>query len=498
MRNLLFICISAILLLFQPQPAHAQEDNNAHTTNILKEEVLPESMDANVDSLLHSWHASYFSISPEYCNDEDINVRMPDSIYEMRLNRLPRVIPMTYNDVVKNCIELYTDKKRNLMRYILGMADYFFPIIEPILDANNLPLELKYLAVVESALNPIAQSRVGANGLWQFMLPTGKIYGLTINSLVDERLDPIKATEAACRYFKDMYEIYGDWNLVMASYNCGPGNVNKAIRRAKGKTDFWDIYPYLPKETRLYVPLFIAANYAMNYACEHNLCAVKAPIPLATDSIIVNKSLHFTQVAEMTNLCIEEIRALNPQYKRDIIPGHSTPSVLKLPANASFSLADKMDSVYTYLADSLLHNDIRNYPDDSIPANPYKESITHTVASGENIYTIGNRYGVTPREIRTWNRLSSYRLPKGRKLKIQVDNGGFFIAEVNKSALKKETTPIAARVKDDFITYKVQKGDSLFAIAQKHPGISAHAIQQINNLSSSHIYPGQVLKIPAI
>lgn len=491
MRHFISLLITG-LLLFSPGNGYAQE------VNILAEDTLPESLDTDIVNLLHSWHAGYFSTSPEYCNDEDVNIQMPDSVYETRLNKLPRVIPMTYNDVVKNCIELYTDKRRGLMRYILGMSDYFFPIIEPILDAHGLPLELAYLAVVESALNPIAQSRVGASGLWQFMLPTGKIYGLTINSLVDERMDPVKATEAACKYFKDMYAIYGDWNLVMASYNCGPGNVNKAIRRAKGKTDFWDIYPYLPKETRLYVPLFIAVNYAMNYSCEHNLCAVSASIPLATDSIVINKSLHFRQVSDMTNLDIEEIRALNPQYKRDIIPGNTKPSILKLPAGISFSLSNKMDSVYSYRTDILLSNDIRNYPADSIPADPRYETITHRVEQGENIYLIANRYGVTPKEIGQWNKLPSYRLSTGKKLKLHVDNGGFFIAdaEIREPAVK--TASGQENNKEKYITYKVRKGDSLFDIAKKHPGITASSLQKTNTLSGTNIYPGQILKIPVM
>ncbi len=194
--------------------------------------LIPESLDANVDSLLHSWHVQYFSKVDEYCHDDAENVYFPDSVYEERLERLPSVIRLPYNEVVRDCIDLYAGRKRDLVRYMLGMADFYFPIIEQVLDKHNLPLELKYLAVVESALNPVALSRVGACGLWQFMLPTGKIYGLEINSLLDERRDPEKATEAACKYFEDMYAIYGDWNLVLASYNCGPGNVNKAIRRS--------------------------------------------------------------------------------------------------------------------------------------------------------------------------------------------------------------------------------------------------------------------------
>lgn len=222
--------------------------------------LLPESLDANVDSLLHSWHVQYFSQKDDYCHDDHDNVYYPDSVYAERLSRLPSVIDLPYNQVVRDCIDLYAGRKRDLVRYMLGMADFYFPIIEEVLDKHGLPLELKYLAVVESALNPVALSRVGAAGLWQFMLPTGKIYGLEINSLIDDRRDPRRATEAACAYFKDMYAIYGDWNLVMAAYNCGPGNVNKAIRRAGGKHDFWDIFRFLPRETRTYVPLFIAAN----------------------------------------------------------------------------------------------------------------------------------------------------------------------------------------------------------------------------------------------
>lgn len=317
---------------------------------------IPESMDADVDSLLRSWHVQYFSKKDEYCHDDDVNVWFPDSVYRERLERLPRVISLPYNKVVRDCIDLYADRRRNLVRYMLGMADFYFPIIEQVLDEYNLPLELKFLAVVESALNPVALSRVGACGLWQFMLPTGKIYGLEINSLVDERRDPVKATQAACRYFKDMYVIYGDWNLVLASYNCGPGNVNKAIRRSGGKTDFWDIFPYLPKETRSYVPLFIAANYIMNYYCDHNLCPMQTSLPLATDTVMVTKPLHLEQVANVLQMDIEQIRALNPQYKRDIIPGNIEPCVLKLPVNQTYAFIDNEDTVYTHRADDLLAN----------------------------------------------------------------------------------------------------------------------------------------------
>lgn len=461
---------------------------------------LPESLDANVDSLLKSWHVQYFAKRDDYCHDDTENVMFPDSIYRKRLESLYHIIPMTYNKQVSDCIKIYAERRRGLVRYMLGMADFYFPIIEQVLDEHGLPDELKYLAVVESALNPVAISRVGACGLWQFMLPTGKIYGLEINSLVDERRDPVKATHAACRYFKDMYNIYEDWNLVLASYNCGPGNVNKAIRRAGGKTDFWDIYPYLPKETRSYVPLFIAANYIMNYYCEHNLCPVQTSLPMATDTIMVNKMLHFEQVTELMNIDVDLIRALNPQYKRDIIPGNSKPSSLKLPAMDTYSFVEHEDTIYKHRVDELLANCI---PYNAITSgqSSTRERITHVAKSGENLYTIADKYGVTAREIRKWNGLGSNRVGSGKRLVVFVDNGGVSFASAKQtSAATPQSTKIAATTptvsKDGFVTYVVQSGDSLYSIAKKYPGITANTIQETNNLSGTTIRPGQKLKIP--
>ncbi len=305
-KNLLILfCLFSLMQVSRAQdPIFGEPQHSTLSADSLSDVVglIPESLDANVDSLLHSWHVQYFSKVDEYCHDDAENVYFPDSVYEERLERLPSVIRLPYNEVVRDCIDL-------------------------------------------CALNPVALSRVGACGLWQFMLPTGKIYGLEINSLLDERRDPEKATEAACKYFEDMYAIYGDWNLVLASYNCGPGNVNKAIRRSGGKTDFWEIFRYLPRETRSYVPLFIAANYIMNYYCDHNICPMQTSLPLATDTVMVNSMLHLQQVSDVLGIDIEQLRALNPQYKRDIIPGNTEPSVLKLPASQTYAFVDKEDSV---------------------------------------------------------------------------------------------------------------------------------------------------------
>ena len=510
MKKLLFLLIGLGTLL-QTLQAEEIKPEKQDSIKTLENEIglIPESLDANVDSLLHSWHVEYFTKQEDFCHDDDANIFFPDSVYAERLNRLPSVISLPYNHIVRDCIDLYAERKRDLVRYMLGMADFYFPIIEEVLDRHGLPLELKYLAVVESALNPVALSRVGASGLWQFMLPTGKSYGLEINSLIDERRDPKRATEAACSYFKDMYAIYGDWNLVMAAYNCGPGNVNKAIRRAGGKRDFWAIFPYLPRETRSYVPLFIAASYIMNYYCDHNLCPLQTSLPLATDTVMVNQALHMQQVSEVLQLDLATLRALNPQYRRDIIPGNTRPSALKLPAAATYAFVGQEDTIYKHRMEEYLANiPIHNEEAQNSKATT-RERITHVVLQGENLYTIANRYGVTAKDIRKWNGLGSNRVAKGKRLKLYVDNGGIAFAaakpttSTTKSTASSSTAKTAITTKaatstngKEFIAYTVKSGDSLYSIAKKYPGVSTKDLQQANGLKGSDIRPGQVLKIP--
>ena len=510
MKKLLFLLIGLGTLL-QTLQAEEIKPEKQDSIKTLENEIglIPESLDANVDSLLHSWHVEYFTKQEDFCHDDDANIFFPDSVYAERLNRLPSVISLPYNHIVRDCIDLYAERKRDLVRYMLGMADFYFPIIEEVLDRHGLPLELKYLAVVESALNPVALSRVGASGLWQFMLPTGKCYGLEINSLIDERRDPKRATEAACSYFKDMYAIYGDWNLVMAAYNCGPGNVNKAIRRAGGKQDFWAIFRYLPRETRSYVPLFIAASYIMNYYCDHNLCPLQTSLPLATDTVMVNQALHLQQVSEVLQLDLATLRALNPQYRRDIIPGNTRPSALKLPAAATYAFVGQEDTIYKHRMEEYLANiPIHNEEAQNSKATT-RERITHVVLQGENLYTIANRYGVTAKDIRKWNGLGSNRVAKGKRLKLYVDNGGIAFAaakpttSTTKSTASSSTAKTAITTKaatstngKEFIAYTVKSGDSLYSIAKKYPGVSTKDLQQANGLKGSDIRPGQVLKIP--
>ncbi|MDR3060553.1 MAG: LysM peptidoglycan-binding domain-containing protein [Dysgonamonadaceae bacterium] len=460
---------------------------------------IPESLNMNVDSLLTIWNNDYFTNKHKQGSDT-INPVTSDSVYANRLRSLPRIVPMTFNESVRSCIDLYADRRRDLMEYVLGWSNFYFPMIEETLDRYDLPLELKYLAVVESALNPTACSRMGASGIWQFMLPTGKIYGLEINSLVDERRDPVKSTEAACRYFKDMYTIYGDWHLVIASYNCGPGNVNKAISRAKGKRDFWQIYPYLPAETRIYVPLFIAVNYVMSYYHEHNLYPAEINLPLSTDTVIINREIHFDQIAEVMKIDKSQLRALNPQYRRDIVPGHSKPYVLQLPAAHAYGFVELEDTIASYRADELFANKVKNASS--------QEKIRHKVKPGESLQAIANQYGVTSAQIKRWNGMKSNKVATGRMLTIYADNGGYALnktvgsntstasASSGNKTTGKSNSPIKSSGNDSYTTYKVRSGDSFYTIAKNYPGISAQDIMEFNNVSNSSLKVGQTIRIP--
>jgi len=501
MRYIIVVMFAVIPFAMTAQ-SDERDDSETHLFDSIIG-VLPESLDYDMQKLLNEWHVRNFSNPEDFCEDENENPYFPDSVYKKRLNSIPAVIPMTYNEIVRRCIDLYSVRRRNSLRYMMGMADFYFPMIEQKLDANGLPLELKYLAVVESALNPIAQSRVGASGLWQFMLPTGKVHGLEINSLIDERLDPERATDAACKYFKDMYKLYGDWHLVLAAYNCGPGNVNKAIRRSGGKTDFWQIFPHLPRETRSYVPLFIAATYIMTYHCDHNICPVRADFSTATDTIMVERALHFDQIAEILNMDKEAIRFYNPQYKREIIPGNIRPSVLRLPVDKTFAYMDKEDSLYAHRMDELI---AYCTPVDPNEPKGRQERITHTVKAGETVYTIANLYGVSAQNLRSWNGLRGSRVPQGKKLQVRIDNGGIKYTAQSTGATSQPSAQSKTEAKDssaegtenkyNYISYKVKSGDSLYAIAKKYPGVTVKSIQQVNGLNNTNLRIGQILKIP--
>ena len=429
MKKLVNYCSIIFLLLVATSQVKAQSVDVVIRENGTerKESIdLPKSMTYPLDSLLNDWKAKNYIDLGKDCSTAEINPLFSDSVYIDRLSRIPAIMEMPYNDIIRKFIDMYAGRLRNQVSFMLSACNFYMPIFEEALDAYGLPLELRYLPIIESALNPSAVSRAGASGLWQFMIGTGKIYGLESNSLVDERRDPIKATWAAARYLKEMYDIYGDWNLVIAAYNCGPGTINKAIRRANGETDYWKIYNYLPKETRGYVPAFIAANYVMTYYCDHNICPMETNIPDATDTIQVNRNLHFEQITDVCGIGMDEVKSLNPQYKKNIIPGDSKPQTLRLPINYISTFIDSQDTIYAHRSAELFKNrrtvsvaNTRSTARSSKGKSSSQGNVTyHRIRNGETLSTIARKYGVTVNQIKSWNGLRSTRINAGKRLKI--------------------------------------------------------------------------------
>ena len=375
------------------------------------------------------------------------------------------------------------------MSSILGLSKYYMPIFDEVFDKYNMPEELKAMAVIESALNPLAVSRAGAKGMWQFMYSTAKIYGLTINSFVDERLDPVKSAEAAARYLKDSYEIFGDWNLAIASYNCGAGNVNKAIRRSGGKRAFWDIWPYLPRETRGYVPAFVGALYAMTYYKEHGIRPSVIQMPEHIDTFKVNKMLHFGQINELTGVPMDQIKNLNPQYKHQIIPGNEKEYILRLPYKYTNAYIEHEDSIHTYKADVFFNPvTIKKIKDGGDG-----ERIVYKDKSGDYLGKIAGKYRVSVAQIKRWNNLKSNDICVGQKLIIY--RGGNAPSSSASSANAKSSSSSSVDPNADYTIYTVKDGESLYLIAKKFPGVSAQNIMDFNRIGSN-IKPGMKLKIP--
>ncbi len=412
---------------------------------------LPEAMTSEIDSLLHLYNTKTYLKRDADCNLPNVNKTYEPDVYKDRLRRLPTIMEMPYNNVVQKFIDRYSNELRNAVGIMLGASNFYMPIFEQALETYSLPLELKYLPVIESGLNPKAVSRVGATGLWQFMLATAKNYGLEINSLLDERCDPIKSSYAAANYLSDLYRIFGDWNLVIAAYNCGPDKLTQAIHRAGGSKDYWKIYPYLPRETRGYVPAFIAANYIMNYYCEHNICPMTTDLPAKTDTILVSRDVHFKQIAQVLNVDEELVRSLNPQYRKDIVIGYTKPSTLRLPVDKINSFIDQEDSVYAYNADVLLTKrsevevaqEVPSYSSGRTSASSSRKSYSRgkgkrssrkssrssrrrrsssksvTVRGGDTLSEIAARNHTTVKKLKKLNGLKGNNIRKGKKIRVR-------------------------------------------------------------------------------
>ncbi len=509
--------------------------------------IMPESCETDTKAMLEDWYLKNYIVL-DYEADKKNTGKLDDALIIERLGKLPTVIEMPFNSVVKGAIRYYVNRPQ-LVENMLGLSLYYMPIFEDALERHKMPLELKYLPVIESALVPTAVSKAGAGGLWQFMPPTAKGMGLEINSLVDQRRDPFLASDAAARYLKQLYQTYNDWSLAIAAYNCGPGNVNKALRRAgDGKHDFWEIYPFLPTETRGYVPTFIAANYIMNYHKDHNISPALARRPLVTDTVHVSRRVHFDQISQVMDIPVAELRALNPQFRTDLIPGDIHPYSLVLPSLQAYAYIVNEDSIVNHNAAKYSRRGVVEPATGASVGRDargeyYDEEVVkwHTVKRGETLSKIARKYGVTVAEIRKYNRVGK-SVKAGKKLKIVSTRRVYRpkveekpVTDADTMALTPvvpadttlvatpDTTTVAGSVEAAFSetkvapkveeepkakpkatkkkeapkprTHTVRRGENLSKIATRY-GTTVAKIKKANNLKNNNIQAGQRLSIP--
>jgi membrane-bound lytic murein transglycosylase D len=491
-------------------------------------EILISEFNDNLDSLLNLWYVSNLRDS-EYLVSYDpltdtIFPVYPDSFYIEKLSQIPSVIDLSYNRHVRSFINVYTERRREQVGIMLGLAEYYFPIFEEIFALYDMPLELKYCAIIESALNPRAVSRAGATGLWQFMYGTGRMYGLVINSFVDERRDPVKSTYVAAKYMHDLYDIYGDWTLVIAAYNCGPTNVNKAIRRSGGKRNYWEIYRFLPRETRGHVPAFIAVAYLMNNYQYHNFIPRAVDLNIPVDTLIIKEELHLEQVSHVLNIPVGLLRDLNPQYKRDIIPGNEKPYSLRIPVEYSTRFIDFSDSIFSY-NDSIYFNrenrykgppasttstySVSTYASSAPPAN--MSGLYYTVKTGDNLGFISEWYQVGLSELKNWNNIYGSMIRTGQRLVVYVPKNkldqfkdiDYMSFGEKQSTIGKDViipgnlaSQDAGRDAGEYVYYLVKPGETLWDIARKFPGVTDSDLKQLNGITDADkIQPGQVIKV---
>jgi membrane-bound lytic murein transglycosylase D len=492
--NKWMVTVSIVLsLALSSHSIFGQNSINKKSEDSLTNEII--SYDDNFLEMIDSLHEiQVFNPHPIQYNVSDLNIhKFPldsiptysDSILQLRLDDMNIFSPIefTFNSKVKRCIDSYGKNRRQMLSKVMGMAELYFPIFEEELERNDLPMELKYLPIVESALNNTVRSKAGATGMWQFMYRTGKYLGLKINSYVDERRDPVKSTKAAIKYLAYLHEMYDDWLLALAAYNAGPGNVNKAIRRAGGEKNFWVIQYGLPRETRNYIPSFMAVAYLLNHRADHNLYPVKPKFEIRNiDTVTVKESIHFNQIANVLCISYKDIVFLNPQYKRAYIPIRKDDSIhytITLPVSVigDFLINEKI--IYNY-----------KNKDVSIPEDPYanRSEIIHRVRNGESVGLIAQRYNVRISDIREWNNLSSKRyIHPGQKLII--------FSKKTTSSIKGYSIQYEQNY-NGYLYYTIRSGDTLWDIAKKYEGISASDIIKLNHISARKVLkPGMKIKI---
>ena len=510
--------------------------------------VYPESFETDTEKLLQNWYVQNYTVLDEEVESKSSN-EVSEEEYIKRLSQIPATIEMPYNQEVRKYIDMYVNRRRTMVEAMLGMSLYYMPIFEQALEQEGMPLELKYLPIVESALDPVAKSRVGAAGLWQFMIRTGKGLGLEINSLVDERLDPYKSSVKAAKYLKQLYNIYKDWSLAIAAYNCGPGKVNQALRRAGGSgKDYWQIYAFLPKETRGYVPAFIAANYVMTYFKKHNISPALAKKPILVDTVQVTRRIHFNQISSVLDIPVEALRVLNPQYRKDVIPGNVRPYTLALPSQQIYSFLMSEDSIVSknaskYQPRLVVEPQMTQVASDEGGEYEWEtKTVTkiHKVRRGETLGGIAAKYNTTVSAIKKANGMRNNNIGVGKRLKIKTTERvkvykpaaeetpeelaaadslalEAAIAGANEEEVKKETpapkkkpepkkreekkkaaTKSKTKSKKQSAssgTHVVKSGESLYVIAERH-GITVNELKRANSLSNNKIKPGQKLTIP--
>lgn len=494
------LIISSILLSF----LSIQAQNSGYLTA----NVAPASEEMAINEMLDSISGNY-SIPMVAGSSYDtliMNTRgfAPDEIpsystevIRQQMQEIPTILPMDYNIYVQRYIDVYSRKRRDQVSRMLGLAKVYFPIFEEELDKRNMPVEIKYLSVVESALNPHARSRVGATGLWQFMLYTGRQYGLVVNSYVDERKNPFKSTRAAMDYLEDSYREFGDWQLAIASYNCGIGNVRKAIARSGGKRNFWDIRAYLPRETRGYVPALIAATYVFTHAADYNIYPEHADFDHNVDTVqIVRMDISLYDIAKMTGTDVEVLRVLNPELKLNKIPYSSKPYVLRAPyevseyfAKYSYSIKDEYGPNRKASADrnsgpapGASYKPASKRPYQHINGNDTGSGKLryHTVKTGEVVGAIAEAYGVKASSIARWNRLYRYRIKVGQKLKIYSDKKPQPVGKIGTSSNAESSTTAAGIDVSGAVYHRIRRGETIWEIAKKYNGVSSQSILNLN------------------